>query len=234
MEVDNVKIVGEEGLKVEFVQHVGSDAMVVKAARVSTGKEDVDMSKDGKLIKYLASNLHTSPFEHIVVTFRVECPLYIRSQWQRHRTMSYNEWSGRYSEVGEEFYLPKKFKHQNEMNKQGSGEELDDRECKEMFNMCKISMIEAKKLYKYLIEKDVAKEQARAVLPQNMITKFYATANLLNWMRFLGLRLDVHAQYEIQVLSKQVFKELLSMFPVSVYALGQSMFNEDTRKRLFK
>ncbi len=223
-------IVGEEALKVEFVQMVGSDEMVLKTAKVSTGKDTVDMVKDIGLIKFLARNLHTSPFEHNYVTFRIECPLFVRSQWHRHRTQAYNEWSGRYSVVGDEFYLPKVYhKKADKTNKQGSSQEFEGRDASEMLNMAKISVLESKKNYDYLIEKGVSNEEARMILPQNMITKFFASASLLNWMRYCSLRCDAHTQYEHRILAKKLFKELLTMFPVSVAALTKSMFNDQTQ-----
>ncbi len=222
-------IVGIEALKVEFVQSAGSDEMVLKTAKVSTGKEEIDMVKDIGLIKFLARNLHTSPFEHNFVTFRIECPLFVRSQWHRHRTQAYNEWSGRYSVVGEEFYLPAMYHKKGGMNKQGSAEEFGQRDNSEMYNMAKISVLESKKNYDYLIERGVSNEEARLILPQNMITKFFASASLLNWMRYCSLRCDAHTQYEHRILAKKLFKELLTMFPVSVAALTKSMFNEQTQ-----
>ncbi len=81
---------------VEYVSHMGSDLSVVNAARVSFGshKEELD-DKDTKLINYLMSHSHSSPFEHCSITFRFVVPLFIRSQHHRHRTWAYNEISRR-------------------------------------------------------------------------------------------------------------------------------------------
>lgn len=228
MSKEITKIVGEEALDVEYIQHMGSDKMVLCAAKVSTNKDVIDMKKDAHLINFLGKNLHTSPFEHCVVTFKIECPLYTRSEWHRHRTQSYNELSRRYTAQSHSFYLPEKFKHQSKKNKQGSGELFGDRDNNEMHNLSKSIIIESFKIYNIMIDQDIAREQARGILPQNGMTKFYATANLLNWMRFCGLRVDRAAQYEIRVLAKKVFNEVLKMFPISVGALAKSMFNEQT------
>ena len=112
---------------VEYISHMGSDLSVVNAARVSFGteKKEVD-EKDVKLINYLMSHNHSSPFEHCVVTFRFTVPLFIRSQHHRHRTWAYNEISRRYTDVDMEFYQPKSFRTQHKSNRQASTENLID------------------------------------------------------------------------------------------------------------
>ena len=228
-----MQLVGLEAIKAEYIQHCGSDLMAVKAARVSTGRETVEFGdKEHKLVKYLAEHGHFTPFEMIDATFLVDCPIFIARQYHRHRTFSYNEWSGRYSVVGESFFVPGLLKKQDTMNKQGSVGEFTDKENNENISIIEYQCMKAFESYDKLLSNGVSKELARMVLPQNMMTKFYAKANLRNWMHYCSLRCDAHAQSEHQHLANQIFHELLKMFPISVGALAKAMFNDDTLNKL--
>ena len=103
---NHVKVLDGQGW-VGLIDHLGSEATIVNAARVSFGKLKSEMdARDVRLLEYLISNRHTSPLEHMVFTFSVHCPLFVRGQWHRHRTWSYNEISRRYTEIDLEFYTP--------------------------------------------------------------------------------------------------------------------------------
>ena len=103
---EHVKVLGGQGW-VGLIDHLGTETTIVNAARVSFGKIKKEMdAQDVKLLEYLIDNRHTSPLEHIVFTFSVHCPLFVRGQWHRHRTWSYNEISRRYTEIDMEFYTP--------------------------------------------------------------------------------------------------------------------------------
>ena len=108
--------------RVQYIQHVGSDKMVVNAARVSFGQDNQEVlnEKDIKLIKYLMKNKHTSVFEHCLITFKFVVPLFVRSQHHRHRTWAYNEISRRYTDENIQFYEPLTFRSQHISNKQAS------------------------------------------------------------------------------------------------------------------
>ena len=115
---------------VSLISSMGNDKTIVEAARVSSGNDGALLwtnkvnDKDRKLIKYLWKNKHTSPFEHVVFTFLIKCPLFVRSQWMRHRTWSYNEISRRYTSEDIDFYYPNWFRTQSESNRQGSSDNL--------------------------------------------------------------------------------------------------------------
>lgn len=216
-------------LAVEYVSHVGNDLTVVNAARISVMKGSTELTiKDKELIKYLADHKHMSVFEHQTATFIVSCPLYIRSQIYRHRTFSYNEVSRRYTDEGIMFYIPDVFHKQAVMNKQGSAEEFTKEENCEIKGIVEYSQKKMQEMYEKLLEKGVAKEEARCVLPTGLMTKFYMTGNLRNWMQFLTQRLDTHAQLEVRIIARKVFKELVILFPISMGALMVNMFNVET------
>ena len=212
---------------VEYISHMGSDLSVVNAARVSFGseKEEVD-EKDVKLINYLMSHNHSSPFEHCVVTFRFTVPLFIRSQHHRHRTWAYNEISRRYTEVDMQFYEPKSFRTQHKSNRQASTEELIDPIVEYNRAGLPVSCVasglvqshnsESLKLFEKLLEAGVCREQARGVLPQNLYTKYYGTVNLHNLLKFVSLRIHEGAQWEIQQVAKACLEIVREHFPHSV------------------
>ena len=116
----HVRVLGGQGW-IGLVDMMGSETSIVNAARVSFGKRRETMDeRDAALVRYLVSHHHTSPLEHVVFTFLVHCPLFVRSQWHRHRTWSYNEISRRYTEVDLELYVPPALREQSESDRQAS------------------------------------------------------------------------------------------------------------------
>ena len=108
--------------EVELIDRMGDDYRILQSARVSTGSSAKKGDKEDRgLIRYLYKNQHLSPFEQVQFTFRIKCPIFVARQWFRHRTFSYNEYSGRYSKMIEEMYLPENFRVQGIKNHQGSG-----------------------------------------------------------------------------------------------------------------
>jgi len=218
--------------KVELVQFMGEDITIVNSARVSFGvqKDELD-SKDEKLINYLIRHKHTSTLEHNIATFRIKVPLFVRSQHHRHRTWSYNEISRRYTDVNLEFYETEMLRTQHKSNRQASErEETFNPEISIDTEMCSVPMIknaseiikmhhrESIKLFDKLIDAGVCKEQARGILPQNLYTEYYATANLNNILKFIDLRMHEGAQVEIQVLAEKMLEIITELWPVTVSA----------------
>jgi len=207
-------------IKVSYVNHMGNDLTTVNAARISFANESQELTeKDKKLINYLAKNEHMSPFEHNALTVIVECPLYIRSQIHRHRTFSYNEVSRRYTSEDLTFYLPRQFRQQAKSNRQASEGTLTP-----ALNIAVQSDVlnhhrESLALYNDLINNGVCREQARGILPQDLMTKFYMTGNLRNWAHFVKLRIDSHAQGEVQEVGQQCKAILEKHWPVAMEAL---------------
>jgi len=207
-------------LKVTYVDHMGNDLRVVNSARISFGGESEELQdKDKKLIKYLADNQHMSPFEHNILTVIIECPLFIRSQIHRHRTFAYNEVSRRYTSDNLEFFIPDTIRKQAKSNRQASEGELDEIEAANAIALMEKHHAESEKIFKSLLARGVPREQARGILPQNLMTKFYMTGNLRNWIHFVKLRIDNHAQAEVQSIGKQVLDILLEKFPEATKAL---------------
>jgi thymidylate synthase (FAD) len=216
--VDATPIPGDTISKRWFTPAV--DFMPCSAARVSFGNEDKtgqDVEKDKKLMQYLAEHQHMTPFQHQFATFLVECPLFVAREWMRHRTQSYNEISRRYTSDDVEFWVPSVLRGQSKSNRQASDGVCDNQsELRELI-ICQYEI--AAKAYQALLDQGVAREQARTVLPQGMITRFYASADLRNWADWYKLRIDDSAQEEIRQCAKRVGDKLTELWPNSWGAL---------------
>lgn len=212
----SVPLYGDGRGHVTLVHHSGDDLSAVNAARVSFGAHRTELDdKDLKLLAYLAKERHTSPFEHCSITLRVKVPLFVARQWMRHRTQSYNEISRRYTSVDVEFFVPAKLRKQHKSNRQASEGVIDDAN---LLAEYQYSIQRAMRSYETLIAEGVCREQARAVLPQAMYTEFYASANLLNWLKFIELRDHEGAQQEIVEAAQGVRSILSTLYPHTTQA----------------
>lgn len=215
----HVSLLGGQGW-IGLIDVMGNETTIVNAARVSFGKLRSEMDdKDVELLKFLVENKHTSPFEHLVFTFSVHCPLFVRGQWHRHRTWSYNEISRRYTDFDVTFYVPEKLRVQSENNRQASveGSEINGGQLRSLIDK---HNKESYELYNYLIAQGVCREQARGVLPQNMMVTFWATVDLSNLLHFLELRDHPHAQWEIREYAKAIKKLICPYLPNLATYLG--------------
>ena len=216
----HVKVLGGQGW-IGLVDQMGTETSIVNAARVSFGKIRSEMDeKDVKLLKYLVANRHNTPMEHVVFTFLVHCPLFVRSQWHRHRTWSYNEISRRYTEVDLEFYVPPEIHAQAASDRQASTaapEAMDQDALRETIRKANLETLRA---YEELLAAGVCREQARGVLSQNLMTTFWATVDLSNLLRFLELRSSPHAQWEIRQYAEAIKSLLKPSLPNVAQVMG--------------
>jgi thymidylate synthase (FAD) len=216
-----VKLYDDDIGHVSLVQSMGDELTIVNSARVSFGVEKQELdSRDRKLIKYLIKHRHTSTLEHNFATFLIEVPLFIRSQHHRHRTWSYNEISRRYTDYDMKFYYPTSFRMQSESNRQASTDDLVNPNIFTGFggegsasDVVREHCNDSLELYEKLIKGGVSREQARMILPQNLYTKYYATANLNNILKFIDLRIHEGAQWEIQQLAKGMLEIIVNIWP---------------------
>lgn len=204
---------------VTYIDHMGNDARAAHAARVSFNKANVEAieltARDEKLISFLATHRHTSPFEHSAFSVAISCALPIRSQIMRHRTFSYNEVSRRYTSEKIEFFDVDSFKKQAHENLQCSTQEDIDNP-QYATQIVHEAYDFAYEQYVRLLELGVSREKARFVLPQGIMTSFWMTGNLLNWMKFLSLRLDPHAQEECREIAIACRDLLQQHFPKTI------------------
>ena len=200
-------------IKVEYGKHMGDALDVVNAARVSFASSSDELTeKDKKLIKYLADHQHMSPFEHCTLKVKISCPLYIRSQIHRHRTFSYNEISRRYTSKDMEFYMSDTLRKQSESNRQASFGALAEPEQEQVKVEIETLHKHCMDVYEGLLAMGVCREQARGVLPQNLMTEFMMTGNLRNWAHFVKLRSHEGAQVEVQIIAEQLTAIMIEKF----------------------
>lgn len=186
---------------VRLVDYMGSDARIVQTARVSYGAGTKTVREDAGLIDYLLRHEHTSPFEHVVLELHCKMPIFVARQWIRHRTARLNEISGRYSVMADEFYLPdaSQVNVQSSDNKQGRSKEEVPAELRaKVLDLLRRDQGTAYAAYEELLKDGIARELARINLPLSLYTQWYWQMDLHNLFRFIELRIDPHAQWEIR------------------------------------
>lgn len=204
----------------ELLETFGSDLTVVNAARVSLGNHvDTFTNRDAKLISYLATHDHTSPFFHPQVRFRLRMPIWMAREWFRHTIgFARNEVSRRYVDTLPTFHIPEALRTRAPNKKQGSNDDVHPQS--DLFReMMESDCASAVATYTLLLGQGVCPEQARMVLPQCMMTEFIETGSLAAYARLVGLRTGPDAQQEIRELATKVGACLATAFPVSWTAL---------------
>jgi len=187
--------------EVELVDYMGDDRAVARAARTSYQRsEGKSAEADLRLIKRLWKDRHTSPFEMVQLTFRIRLPIFVMRQHVRHRTASLNEWSFRYTECPELFYVPAHddVRGQSSVNKQMSQGTLDEDTAGKARALIDSMNHQSFKVYKQLLELGVAREQARVVLPVSSYTQIVWNMDMRNLLGYFSLRLAPDAQKEIR------------------------------------
>jgi thymidylate synthase (FAD) len=209
-------------MKIEYISHMGSDLTVVNAARVSMAKHKRKLDdSDKRLIKYLVDNNHISPLCHPQIQVRITAPIFVARQWMRSNVGCVrNETSRRYVDSAPSFYTPDTWRARPDGSiKQGSGAALDKLKQYRSNQAYEAAIHSAEAAYKALLEWGVAPEQARMVLPQSMFTEWVETGSLAYFARVWKLRIDAHAQGEIQELANLLDPIISPLFPISWAAL---------------
>lgn len=213
-----------EECKVDLLETFGNDLTVVNAARVSLGKHVSEFTeKDSKLIHYLAEHDHISPFFHPQARFRIRMPIWMAREWFRHTIgFARNEVSRRYVDSEPTFHIPDAIRTRAPNKKQGSNDDVHDSNEFYLETM-KDHARRSTEIYNMMLKNDVCPEQARMVLPQNMITEFIETGSLAAYARLCKLRMGQDAQKEVRDVASQIYILLLREFPVSFYTLTSSL-----------
>lgn len=203
---------------VRLVDVMGDDGAIVQAARVSYGAGTKTVHQDRGLIRYLMRHKHTTPFEMVEFKFHIRLPIFIARQWIRHRTANVNEYSGRYSVMKDDFYVPdlEQIRPQSAVNMQGrSDEAMEDSKAKSIRNKLSETQTSLYSEYEEMLEEDLARELARINLPLSNYTEWYWKIDLHNLFHFLRLRIDSHAQYEIRVYGEAMAEIVKQIVPAA-------------------
>lgn len=199
---------------IELQDVMGTDSDIVSAARTSYLGHSKGEEADKKLLFYLMKNAHATPFECAILRFRVKCPIMVARQWFRHRTWSFSERSGRYTEFHErEYYTPDEWRSPDKVNKQGSISTFSEDQSMYFTNVYTEAMEKIFDTYEWMLEQGIAKEQARLILPVSIYTEFVGVIDLRNLLQFIKLRSDHHAQWEIQQYSNALKEIVKEKFP---------------------
>ena len=202
-------------MKVELIDHMGSDLSIVNAARVSFAKvhKKFDEKSDTKLINYLAKHNHWSPFGHASMQFYIKAPVFVARQLVKHQVgLTWNEVSRRYVDTEVEFYEPTEWRLAAENKKQGSSEETVE------YNISSAHKF-AKQCYENMLSLGIAPEMARMVLPQSLYTEWYWSGTLYAFARVCNLRCKPDAQKETQNVGWNIDRYARELFPASWRAL---------------
>jgi thymidylate synthase (FAD) len=229
-------------MKVDLIDSMGSDLTVVNAARVSFDKEsewvlpnttywpgmteeemqyvwDRDKSlstRDERLIRYLATHGHWSPFAHCFLQFRIKAPIFVARQLVKHQVgLSWNEISRRYVDSEPEFYTPSTWRKRAADKKQGSGGDVDD----DTQYTGDLAIKQANEIalgaYRTMLQVGISPEQARMVLPLNCFTEWYWSGSLFAFARVCRERLASDAQQETREVAQGIAEHCERLFPVS-------------------
>jgi len=217
---------------IRVIDYMGTDSAIVQAARVSYGSGTKKVNEDAGLINYLMRHRHTTPFEMCEIKFHIKLPIFIARQWIRHRTANVNEYSGRYSIMDKEFYIPapEQLAAQSASNRQGRGKVLEGAEAARVLELLKSDSLNAYAHYEEMLNEDIdgnvlsdyktglARELARMNLSLNFYTQWYWKIDLHNLLHFLSLRADAHAQYEIRVYADAMLDVVKAWLPITYAA----------------
>ena len=222
-------------MTVDLIDSMGNDDSVIRAAKVSTMTDTtVDEMSDAdkeKFIDFLVANRHGSPFEHVLFTFRIEAPIFVWREFMRHRIASYNEESGRYTQLKPVFYVPDEARKLVQVGKPGEYEfvEGDDRQRGFVGAHIRCNSRDAYKSYEAMLKAGVAREVARMALPLNIYSTAYVTMNLRSLTNFLSLRRNVEGQTfpsfpqrEIEMVAEQMEKHADSVAPITMDAFRRN------------
>jgi thymidylate synthase (FAD) len=231
------EIILRSDIEVQLVQAVGDDSSIVWAARVSTAGErslealEADPEDARGLIRYLLKNRHGTPFEHNSLTFYVRAPIFVYREWHRHRVgFSYNEESGRYTQLQPEFYVPSRERNLVQRGKPGHYEFVPgtDEQYEALIERDRALYQKAYDTYEASLADGVAREVARTVLPVAIYSSMYVTLNLRSAFAFLSLRtksedslFPSYPQREIEMAAELVEETIAERFPIAYEAFHE-------------
>jgi thymidylate synthase (FAD) len=213
---DSIDVLDHGFVRLDAV--MADDLSVVNAARVSFGtRREVMDERDAGLVRFLMRERHGTPFEHNFFRFHIKAPLFVTREWQRHRIGSFNERSGRYSELPDEFYVPAADAVRTQVGKPGAYifEPMPRETAEQVRTGIASSYAESYRRYQELLQAGVAKEVARSVLPVGLYPEFYWSVNARSLMNFLSLRNAAAAQHEIRVYAEAAEIHFARAMPVT-------------------
>ena len=237
MSTEHVTI--RDDMAVELLDCFGTDSKVAQVARVSTRNEGATPERDARLVGTLVNEGHMVPLEHAAMTFRIECPIFVARQIQKHRMSSQSELSARYSEMPPEFYVPSEYRKLGQTGSRMAYDmvRLTPEHTAAVRGIIETASEQAWRNYKDALMMGAAREVARMVLPVNAYTEIRMTMNLRSLLNFLSLRVDwkslgytnvarlSHPQWEVQEVALDMAEHLEDNFPAVWRAFQEKGFS---------
>lgn len=209
---------------VELLNHMGTDAEIAEDARTSTKFERASNPEKVGLIRKLITEGHWSPFEHGILKFGLEVPLFVRDQLIRHKSLSFSVFSLRYSEASPTFWVPDRNRPLMQ-----TGKAMDYRRSMGTIAQAETALTHTREaaeecwgLYENMLDHDIAPEVSRTVLPSSLYTRMVVTGNVRSWMHVIASRMDPTAQWEIQDMAAQMAEAFAEKFPVTYRAFAET------------
>ena len=204
--------------------HIESENLLTSNACI---KSQHDFSGDEKLLAYLWKNQHTSPFEMAGLTIEVQAPIMVFREYFRHRTLSFNEFSARYAELPDLFYIPsiERLKNgaQAKTNKQASEGGISEDTANCLQEAIKSSCEASRASYEALLTQGLSRELSRLVIPVSQYSRARISGNLLNQLKFLKLRLGAGVQWEMKEYAKAVAVLVKELYPRTYTLFEESL-----------
>jgi thymidylate synthase (FAD) len=207
---------------------MGVDEFIAYVARVSNPSNQMNIETAPKLLRYLAKHKHWSPFEMVNIVMEIETTRDIARQILRHRSFSFQEFSQRYADPTQDLgFVTREARLQDQKNRQNSIE-TDDDELQKTWNEWQDGVMEEAKIaYEWAIRNGIAKEQARAVLPEGLtVSRMYMNGTLRSYWHFISVRHHPAAQKEIRLIAASMSEQLIKLFP-SLQDLMEEMIEDN-------
>lgn len=198
-----------------------AEEFITYCARVSNPTNQSNYKTANKLIEYLIANKHWSPFEMVNVVMEIETTRDISHQILRHRSFSFQEFSQRYADPTKHLsFTSREFRLQDKNNRQNSIK-TDDNDISKMWDKYVEEIItKIDGIYEWAIGRGLAKEQARAILPEGLtVTRLYMSGTLRSWIHYCDLRMENGTQKEHREVANECWKEICKEFPAVMKAI---------------
>ena len=214
----NVKLISQSLPSAEMLEHDlhNCQDLIAYCARVSNPSNQLNKETSEKLIKYLIKHKHYSPLEMVSACLEINTTRDIARQILRHRSFTFQEFSQRYADPTKDLgFVLREPRLQDTKNRQNSIENKDPDLIVAWFDQQKKVIDAAQEAYKWAIDNGIAKEQARAVLPEgNVISRLYMSGTLRSWIHYIDLRSGNGTQKEHMNIALECAREIAKVFPM--------------------
>jgi thymidylate synthase (FAD) len=225
----NVKLLSYSQPADEFRDMGIADAqeLIAYCARVSNPSNQLNTETSDKLIRYLVKHQHWSPLEMVSACIEITTTRDIARQILRHRSFSFQEFSQRYADPTQDLsFVVREARKQDPKNRQNSialEPTIGDAMLQDQWRDKQLELIKlAKDTYEWAVDKGIAKEQARAVLPEgNTVSKLYMNGSLRSWVHFIQLRSANGTQLEHQLVAKACAEVIAKIYPMATEFISE-------------